>query len=143
MQVAELCVRNVCVAGPRDVVATLARSMEKDDVGTIVVVDGLRRPLGIVTDRDVALRCAQGSLDPRRAHAEEVMSGPVAWVHEDSSLEAALAEMARLRVRRLVVVDASERLAGMIALDDVLATAFDEGSAIGRVLRATMPGGAP
>ena len=66
------------------------------------------------------------------------MSGPVAWVHEDAPVEAALEEMARLRVRRLAVVDERERLVGLLALDDVLCRVLAADSTLGRVLRRTM-----
>lgn len=138
MKAGDLCVREVRTAKPRDRVLEAARAMERQGVGTLVVVDAVDRPLGILTDRDVALRCVLGARHPERTHVEDVMSGPVAWVHESAALEAALAEMARLRVRRLAVIDERERLVGVLALDDVLCTTFDEDSAIGRVLRATL-----
>jgi CBS domain-containing protein len=66
------------------------------------------------------------------------MSGPVAWIHQDAPVEAALEEMARLRVRRLAVVDERERLVGLLALDDVLCQKLTAGSTLGRALRRTM-----
>jgi CBS domain-containing protein len=138
MKVGELCVREVRVAAPADSVEEAALAMDRDAVGTLVVVDDLGRPIGIVTDRDVAVRCIVQRRHPRRTRIEEVMSGPVAWTHQSTSLDAALEEMARLRVRRLAVVDDRERLVGLLALDDVLRTAFEPESAIGRVLHGTM-----
>ncbi|MGI9431555.1 MAG: CBS domain-containing protein, partial [Myxococcota bacterium] len=61
-----------------------------------------------------------------------------AWVHADRPLEAALAEMARLRVRRLAVVDDRERLVGLLALDDALLAILDEGSALRAALEANL-----
>jgi signal-transduction protein with cAMP-binding, CBS, and nucleotidyltransferase domain len=144
MRVADACVREVRTSAPDQSVAQLARAMQGEGVGTHVVVDPVGRPLGLVTDRDVALRCVVEGRDPRRIRAEQIMSGPVAWIHEEQMLETALLEMARLRVRRLAVVDARERLVGMLALDDVLCLTFDETSPIGKVLRATVerPGSA-
>jgi CBS domain-containing protein len=107
-------------------------------VGTRVDVDELGRPLGIVTDRDLMVRCLAGGRDPKRARVGRVLCGPVAWIHEQASVEAALEEMARLRVRRLAVVDERERLVGLLALDDVLCRALAPGSTLGRVLRRTM-----
>lgn len=137
MQVSDLCVREVKTSEPIETVADVASAMNRDAVGTRVVVDPLGRPLGIVTDRDVALRCVLDGRAPRRTRVEQIMSAPVAWVHEQAPLEAALEEMARLRVRRLAVVDDRERLVGVLALDDVLRSTFDDSSAIGKVLRAT------
>jgi CBS domain-containing protein len=138
MKVGELCVRKVEVSAPGDGAVAAARHMKEAQVGTLVVVDELGRPLGIVTDRDLMVRCIAEERDPRRTTVGALMSGPVAWVHEDTSLEDALEEMARLRVRRFAVVDARERLVGLLALDDALCRELGETSPLARALRATM-----
>jgi CBS domain-containing protein len=138
MKVCDLCVREVVVASPGDDALGAARHMAESQVGTLVVVDDLRRPLGIVTDRDLMVRCIAEGRDPRRTSLDAVMSGPVAWVHEDTSLADAVEEMARLRVRRFAVVDARERLVGLLALDDALCRELPADSPLARALRATM-----
>lgn len=115
-----------------------ARRMAERAVGTLVVVDEIGRPLGIVTDRDLMVRCLAEAADPKRTRVGQVMSGPVAWIHQDAPVEAALEEMARLRVRRLAVVDGRERLVGLLALDDLLCRELAPASALGRALRRTM-----
>lgn len=138
MRVLDLCTRKVEVASPRDLVSDAARRMAERGVGTLVVVDELRRPLGIVTDRDLVKRCLARPGDPHRTALAAVMSGPVVWVREDASLESALEEMARLRIRRLAVVDAKDRLAGLFSLDDALCCQLEGDSPIGRAVRSTM-----
>jgi CBS domain-containing protein len=128
----------VATAGADDIVAAAARRMCDLGVGTLVVVDATDRPLGIVTDRDVMVRCIAAGRDPGRTRLAEVMSNPVAWIHADAGVEAALEEMVRLRVRRLAVVDEHERLVGVLALDDVLCRAHEAASPLGRAIRATM-----
>jgi CBS domain-containing protein len=137
MKVSDCCVRKVEVVGPRRSVSEAARQMKEAAVGTLIVVDELGRPLGIVTDRDLVLRFLADSGDPSRTPVERVMSGPVAWIHEETTLESALEEMTRLRVRRLVVVDGRERLVGLVALDDALMRELGPESPLGQVLRAT------
>jgi CBS domain-containing protein len=137
MKVSDCCVRRVEVVGPKRSVSQAARQMKEAAVGTLVVVDELGRPLGIVTDRDLVVRFLADPADPRRTAVERVMSGPVAWIHEETTLESALEEMTRLRVRRLVVVDGRERLIGLIALDDALMHELGPESLLARVLRAT------
>jgi CBS domain-containing protein len=137
-RVAELCVREVETVAPNVGVRDAAKHMAERAVGTLVVVDELTRPLGIVTDRDLMVRCIASPTDARRTGVSEIMSNPVAWIHEHASAEDALEEMARLRVRRLVVVDERDRLVGLLALDDVLLRELGAGSALGRVLRRTM-----
>jgi CBS domain-containing protein len=136
--VSELCIRKVEVSEPRESVADAGRRMQEAGVGTLVVVDSLSRPIGIVTDRDLLLRCLAAKKDPLRTPLEQVMSGPVAWIHEGSSVEEALEEMARLRVRRLAVVDDRERLVGVLALDDALCRELGEDTVLGRALRANL-----
>lgn len=128
----------VATAAPDVLVADAARRMCATSVGTLVVVDANDRPLGIVTDRDVMARCVAAGRDPRGTRLAQVMSNPVAWIHADAGTEAALEEMVRLRVRRLAIIDAHERLVGVLALDDLLCQALDAASLLGRALRATM-----
>ncbi|MEN8183822.1 MAG: CBS domain-containing protein, partial [Myxococcota bacterium] len=140
MKVGELCEREVVVSKPEVTVRDAAGIMNERGVGALVVVDPLGRPLGIVTDRDVLVRCTAVGKDPARMRLRRLMSGPVVWTHEDSPLEAALEEMARLRVRRLPVVDARERLVGILGLDDVVLAHSDPDTPIGQALRANLGG---
>jgi CBS domain-containing protein len=64
MSVGRICVREVWVASPEESVATAARRMAEHDVGTLVVVDEHRHPLGMLTDRDVTLRCVAAGRPP-------------------------------------------------------------------------------
>lgn len=141
MTVLEICTKQVAVAAPRETVVTAARRMSERGVGTLVVVDELQRPLGIVTDRDLALRCTAQPRDPRRTRLYQVMSSPVVWVRDETPVEAALDEMARLRMRRLAVVDAKNRLVGLVSLDDALCRELGADCLLGRVLRATLHDG--
>jgi CBS domain-containing protein len=138
MKNSELCVREVQVAPPEASVRSAAQRMGESEVGSLVVVDALRRPLGIVTDRDLVVRCIAPGRDPERTRLRNVMSGPPAWVRENGAAEEAIDEMARLKVRRLPVVDDHDRLVGILALDDiVLAELAPESLAI-HALRANL-----
>ena len=138
MKNSDLCVREVLVAPPETFVRSAAQRMGESAVGSLVVVDALRRPLGIVTDRDLVVRCLAPGKNPERTRLKDVMSGPPAWVREDGSAEAAIDEMARLRVRRLPVVDERDRLVGILALDDVILAELPPDSLVVRALRANV-----
>jgi CBS domain-containing protein len=112
--------------------------MGESAVGSLVVVDALRRPLGIVTDRDLVVRCLAPGKDPERTRLRDVMSGPPAWVRQDRAAEDAIGEMARLRVRRLPVVDDHDRLVGILALDDVVLAELAPDSLVRQALRANV-----
>jgi CBS domain-containing protein len=113
--------------------------MDRKGVGTLVVVDDALRPVGMLTDRDVAVRCVGQGLDPDLALVSEVMSAPVSSVFEDTPIESALRLMAGSRARRSVVVDRTGALVGVLALDDVLELLAEEAHAIGDLVRAQAP----
>jgi CBS domain-containing protein len=123
------------MAGPRESARDAARRMVTENVGTLVVLGGDRKPLGFVTDRDLMFHCVAEGRDPARTPLETIMAAPVVTVPEDLPIEDALARMANARVRRLAVVDRAGYLAGLVALDDVLDLLSEEFATIGRLLR--------
>ena len=129
-----ICVRSVQVAWTEETVRAVTRRMAKADVGTVVVVGEGRRPVGILTDRDVTLRCVAQDRDPDTTEVGAVMSAPPACIPESTPIEEALSRMAAEKVRRLVVVDDAQALVGIVALDDVLELLAEEAQTIGRLL---------
>jgi len=129
-----ICMRSVQVAWSEETVRAVTRRMAKADVGTVVVVGDGKRPLGILTDRDVTLRCVAKDRDPDTTEVGAVMSSPAACIDESTPIEQALARMAGEKVRRLVVVDSAQALVGILALDDVLELLAEEAATIGRLL---------
>lgn len=139
MSVGRICSREVILAAPDETVADAAARMDREKVGTLVVTDEERRPVGILTDRDVALRCVGRGLDPHATEVADVMTAPVRTVTEGTAIEDALSFMASGAHRRLVVTDGGERLVGIVALDDVLDLLVEEATTIGRILRGQEP----
>ncbi len=108
--------------------ADCARLMRAEHVGSLVVVDesdGVRRPLGIVTDRDIVVEAVALGLDSDTLTAGDIMGSRLATVGEEEDLLAALARMREHGVRRLPVVDRIGRLAGILTIDNLL-EAFSE-----------------
>lgn len=134
MSAGAICVRSVQVASPDEMVRAVAERMAAAGVGTVVVLDSEQHPAGILTDRDVALRCVAARRDPDTTAVRDVMSGPVACIHESTPIESALSRMTGVRARRLAVVDDEERLVGVLALDDVLELLAEEVTTIGKLL---------
>ena len=134
MSVGAICVRSVEIASPDESVRTVALRMANAGVGTVIVLGEGKRPVGILTDRDVALRCVAEKRDPDSTEVGAAMTAPPTCVHESTPIEDALARMAGSHVRRLVVVDDEERLVGVLALDDVLELLAEEATTIGRLL---------
>jgi CBS domain-containing protein len=135
MSAGALCVRSVQIAEVGESVRAVAQRLAKEDVGTVVILGAAKRPVGIVTDRDVVLRCVAERRDPDATSVGAVMTAPPTCVHESTPIEDALARMAGAHVRRLVVVDTSGQLVGILALDDVLELLAEEATTVGRLLR--------
>lgn len=128
-------VEDVMTGRPRAVLAgsaieEAAQIMELEDVGSLPVVDDDGRLLGIVTDRDIAIR-AVGKGRASSTAVDEVASNEVVTVSPADDLDAALDRMARHRVRRLPVVQA-DILVGMLAQADVARDAGEK--AVGEVV---------
>lgn len=135
MNVAAICTRLPETISREDTILTAARQMQDHEVGTLVVTDEDGMPEGIVTDRDVVLRCVAEELRPEKTRVGRVMTPEVHTVHEEISVEIALEEMADKEVRRLVVVNDAGRVVGIVSLDDFLEGIVESTADVGRLLR--------
>ena len=139
MTVGRICTRTTHLADPHETVRTAARRMEDVNVGTLVVLDVNRRPIGIVTDRDLVLRCVARGLDPDETTVSQVMSAPPRCVVETAPIEDAMAILRRASVRRLPVVDDDGRLEGIVSVDDVVELLVEELEHLGRIVGCARP----
>ncbi|MBA3845801.1 MAG: CBS domain-containing protein [Planctomycetes bacterium] len=104
---------------PDATVRDAALIMDRFDVGSLPVQERDGRLIGIVTDRDIALRATAKGRDPDLIQVRDVMTRQVTCCFADSDAHAAIELMEQLRVRRLPVVDRDNRPIGMIALADI------------------------
>jgi CBS domain-containing protein len=141
MTAGRLCSRIMATASPDESVRAVARRMAEFDVGTLVVLKENRgsHAVGVITDRDVTIRCVAEKLDPDEARVSEVMTSPVHSVSDDTPLEDAITKMAAAGTRRLVVTGEGNRVAGILSLDDILDMIVRETTAIGRLLEKQQP----
>jgi len=108
----------VASVSPGQTIIEAARMMRDEDVGSLPVTeDG--RLVGIVTDRDIVIRVLADGGDPETVSVREACSRETVSVEVDQELDEALGLMARHQVRRLPVVDADDRLVGIVAQADV------------------------
>ena len=119
----ELSTRTVVTATPETTAAQAARLMREEHVGSLVVLgagstDG--KPVGLLTDRDLVLAVMAEGLDPSLFTVGDVMSVELVTASADADLLEAVALMRRHRVRRLIVLEADGRLAGVTTLEDLL-----------------------
>jgi CBS domain-containing protein len=141
MSIASYCRRAVCTADPEETLLVAAQRMEKEGIGLLVVTQD-ERLAGVLTDRDVALAVAAEGLRASSARVDEAMSRAPVSVAADASLEQALGLMRSRRVRRLPLVDAEERVAGLVSADDLVRLLSHEIGGLGEVLTAQLPAGA-
>jgi CBS domain-containing protein len=97
----------------------VAQLMADNDCGMIPVVDAQGMPVGVVTDRDIAVRAVAAGKDITRCNAGDYMSAPVRTVPMDSSLADVCAAMESAQLRRMPVVDADGCLCGVVAQADI------------------------
>ena len=103
---------------PEDTVQRAAQLMRDSDLGGLPVRDG-DRLIGMVTDRDVALRVVAEARDPMQARVRDVMTADVPFVFEDDEVGHAAADMADQRLPRLPVLNREKPLVGVISLVDL------------------------
>ena len=139
MSVGRICTRTVATASPNETVAEVARRMAEYNVGTLAVVDDSGTAIAIVTDRDVTLRAVAAGHDPETTPVSVIMTREVRTVDEAVPIEQALKTMAGAGTRRLIVTGPEGKLAGLVAIDDVLELLAEEVESIGKVLRREQP----
>ena len=140
MSAGRLCSRVVATASPDETIGAAARRMAEYDVGTIVVLEGDRhRAVGILTDRDIAIRGVARKVDLEAMPVSALMTAPVQSIGEHTPIEQALSRMAIVGARRLVVTGEADRVVGILSLDDVLELLVQETGTIGRLLEKQQP----
>lgn len=118
MTVGEAMTRGVDLLDPGTTLQEAATRMAADDVGALLIGrDG--RLEGIVTDRDILIRAVVEGRDVARTTVGEVMSGDLIVCHEGDDAADAFAKMRDGQIRRMPVLDAEERLAGIVTLSDL------------------------
>jgi CBS domain-containing protein len=115
--------KSVYVATPDDTVRAAAQSMAELDTGVLPVGEA-EKLVGILTDRDIVLRCVAEARDPDTTPIRDVMTTGVCYCFEDEDIEDVAQQMSELQVRRLPVLDRSRHLVGIVSLGD-LAKAID------------------
>jgi CBS domain-containing protein len=124
MKVREIMTADPRTAEPDTTLEEIATMMKEEDVGVIPVLeDG--RVTGVVTDRDIVVRCIAEGKDATELTAEDVMSAEVRSIEPDSDVDDAADIMSEAQVRRLPVVKGG-KLVGMLSLGDIAVKAEDE-----------------
>lgn len=121
MRARDLMTTALHVVTPGESVARAAEIMRDADVGIVPVVDSARELhlRGVITDRDIAVRCVAARHNPERVVRDHMTPLPLLTVAADEDAHDVLGKMAEAQVRRVPVVDSDNRLVGVIAQADV------------------------
>lgn len=139
MKVREAMTPNVQLVHPGQTIREAARLMVDCDIGALPVGEG-DRLIGVITDRDIAVRAVADNHGPE-TRVDAVMSREVMYCFDDDDLSDVAHNMGAIQVRRLPVMNRDKRLVGIVALGDIAAceTASRTGQAVASI---STPGGA-
>jgi len=138
MQVNEAMSSDVKIAAPDQSIRDAARMMAELDAGVLPVGEN-DRLVGMITDRDIAIRAVAAGKPPNTP-VREVMSSEVKYCFEDDDLDDVAENMADIKVRRLPVLNRQKRLVGIVSLGDI--ALFDGAGSAGSALCViSEPGG--
>ncbi len=139
MTIGRICQRDVDLANADEPVTAAAKRMRDRHVGTLVVINRDKVPVGLVTDRDLAIRILGDNRDPSTTSVGDIMSQYPRTVSEHTPIEEALAAMRSLGVRRLPVVGSDDRLVGIVSITDFLNLLVEEFRELGGLLDTEAP----
>lgn len=139
MSVGQICVRQVDLISPDESVRAAAARLRDRAVGSLIVGQEGGAPMGILTDRDIAVRVVAEGRDPIETTVAEVMTQAPRCVREGTPIEQALALMRCGPHRRLPVINEAGQLTGVVALDDILSLLANEFREISGLLHRESP----
>ena len=132
---ADVMTRNPVFGVPTDRVDKVAQLMKREDVGPIPIVDNpeSKKLVGIVTDRDLAMKIVAEGRDAKRTQVQEVMTTILFTCREGDDIQQALDAMSQHQVRRIPVINNNHEVVGIIAQADI-ATRIDDPKTTGKVV---------
>jgi CBS domain-containing protein len=132
-------VRDIMTADPecvteRDSIVDAARIMKSEDAGVVPVIDGDRKLIGIITDRDIVVRLVAEGRNPLDCKVNEAMTKHIRSVSEDATADDVLGVMRSANVRRVPVCDKNDHIVGIVSMGD-LAIETNEKGKVGDVVQ--------
>ena len=118
MQVKDMMHQGAEYVAPNATLQAIAKKMRDHDVGAIPVCEG-GKTIGMVTDRDIAIRALANGKDIAALEAKDVMSKDVVFCRDTANAEDAIRIMEENRIRRLHVLNEAKTLVGMVSLGDI------------------------
>ena len=139
MKVNEIITHDPEVIRPETTLIEAAQKMKSMDIGMLPVCDG-DRLVGMITDRDIAVRGVAQGCDPKTARVQEVMTPEVIYCFDDEDVKDVAKKMEKKQVRRLPVLNREKRLVGIVSLGDLAVRMGKEKLAAEVLERVSEPG---
>ncbi len=124
-RIVDVMTRGVRTIEPAASIQAAAQLMAELDIGAVPVCDGARL-VGMVTDRDITVRCVARGLAPDQLPVTQILSRDVRCCREDQTVDEAVEMMQAARIRRLPVIDADRNLVGIVSLGDIAVRGSEE-----------------
>jgi CBS domain-containing protein len=143
MKIQDIMTREPSFVTPDATVREAALLMKKEDVGIVPVVDGERERqlLGVVTDRDIAVRCIAEGRDGTCRVRDVMTSDDIATCTESDDVDDVMNTMGSEKVRRIPIVDERGSLVGIVSQADIARKASDDSKAQRTIEEISQPGG--
>jgi predicted transcriptional regulator len=135
--VEQVCVHTVVTIQHDLPIVQCAKIMHDEQVGSLIITevrDGLRLPIGILTDRDITIKVVAFALDPHVFTARDIMAQPLVTARMDESLVSVLTRMQLHGVRRVPVVAQTGALLGILEADDIWEIFAEEVDSLERII---------
>lgn len=137
IKIIDLSVHKVATIEEGTSILDCARTMRSMHVGSLVVVNKKREPIGMLTDRDISIEVVALERDPKSLKVEDVMSAPVCTAHSDETVVDALARMREQGIRRLPVVDKEGTLCGIVTANNIVEEISEQLDSIVRAIKSS------
>ena len=118
MKVTEIMSSDVQLVSPDETIQAAARKIQDADIGFLPIGEN-DKLVGMVTDRDIAIRAVAQGKDPSSTKVRDIMTKRVFYCSTNEDIEAVTENMAEMRIRRLPIVNEDMRLVGVISLGDI------------------------
>ncbi len=118
MKISEIMTRQVVALRGEETAATAARLLSSCNIGAAPVVDGRNRVVGMVTDRDLMIRCLSAGKRPDQTAVSQIMTAGAVTARPEEDTAVVSAQMGLRQIRRMPVVE-NGRLMGMVSLSDI------------------------
>ena len=143
MKVKDIMTSDPVAVTPETPLREAARMMKQHNVGIIPVVEreGSKQLVGVITDRDIAVRCVAEGHDSSKCPVREAMSSDVQTARADDDVDSVMRLMGKEQVRRIPIVDERGGLVGIVAQADIVREADDENLAEETVEKISREGG--